>query len=106
MDIKKVALIGIALFVLLLAIVLIQQNRGSTTSRGFAVEFDNDQQRYDQFQKLLEENGISYKLEVDHIGRKWVVPDQSKKDEFEKTLKVWETKRTTQELNGGIVEKL
>lgn len=106
MGIKKIALIGTALFVLLLAIVLIQQKGGSTTSRGFAIEFDNDQQRYDQFQKLLEENGISYELEVDHIGRKWVVPDQSKRDEFEQALKIWEMKRTTKELKEGSVEKL
>lgn len=47
----------------------------------FAVEFGREDTR-NQFTQILKDNDISYEIETDHLGRVWVVPDQSKRKEY------------------------
>lgn len=49
----------------------------------FAVEFGREDTR-NQFTQMLKDNDISYEIETDHLGRIWVIPDQSKRKEYDK----------------------
>jgi hypothetical protein len=49
----------------------------------FAVEFGGEDAR-NKFVQMLKENDISYEIETDHLGRVWIVPDQSKREEYDR----------------------
>jgi hypothetical protein len=49
----------------------------------FAVEFGGEDTR-NKFVQMLKENDISYEIETDHLGRVWIVPDQSKREEYDR----------------------
>ena len=53
------------------------------------IEFGDSPDRREAFISLLELNNITHHIETDHIGRVWIVPDQSKRNEFKDVLKVW-----------------
>ncbi len=56
------------------------------------VESGEAKSRRERFCQLLTEHSISYKIETDSFGRIWVVPDQSKFNEYEQVNKLWENK--------------
>ncbi len=53
----------------------------------FMVEFGGADAR-EEFVDLLTQHGVSYKSETDHLGRVWIVPDQSKREEYDKVIAI------------------
>lgn len=53
------------------------------------VEFGGADAR-EKFITHLTQHGVSYKLETDHLGRIWVVPDQTKRAEYEQVMDVYD----------------
>jgi hypothetical protein len=66
----------------------------------FKTEFGEDNKqnsssvisRREKYCQLLTEHSIAYKIEIDHLGRVWVVPDQSKYKEYEEVNRIWENR--------------
>ena len=57
----------------------------------FKVEFGDSPKARSELATILEHRGIEYKFEKDHLDRIWVVPDQSKNEEFEAALDEWQS---------------
>lgn len=87
---RKRALTAIAVVALLSASIGIFAYRDGN---GFMMELGDSPETRGAFGSLLNEHNISYQTETDHLGRVWIVPDQSKRKEYEEVLKIWEQKR-------------
>lgn len=59
----------------------------------FAVEFGDSDKARTAFIALLKEHNISYQIKTDHIGRVWIVPDRSKREEYAMVSQIWDKKR-------------
>ena len=59
----------------------------------FMVEFGDSTEARNEFIELLDKNNISHKIELDHIGRVWVVPDQSKRHEYNVVMDIWQQQK-------------
>jgi hypothetical protein len=62
----------------------------------FMIEFGNSADTRNEFIKQLSEHNISSHTETDHLGRVWIVPDQTKRKEFDEVCKIWEKKRANE----------
>lgn len=87
-KVTKIALLIVA-FALVGAVGLYAYQHGDS----FRIEFDQSTERREAFAALLTTHGIAYHIETDHVGRVWVVPDQTKRKEFEAVVKIWEQAR-------------
>lgn len=56
----------------------------------FKIEFGESVGARNEFVQLLNEHGISSEIETDHLGRVWIVPDQTKRAEYEVVNRIWE----------------
>ena len=54
----------------------------------FRIEFGSAELQ-GEFIVLLNKHEISHKIEIDHLDRTWVVPDQKKRKEFDEVHKVY-----------------
>jgi hypothetical protein len=59
----------------------------------FMVEFGESTETREAFIALLTEHAIAYHTKTDHVGRVWVVPDQTKRKEYEAVRNIWERSR-------------
>jgi hypothetical protein len=55
----------------------------------FKVEFGDSEKTRSEFTSILERRGVAYSIEKDHLDRVWVVPDQSKRKEYEAAVEEW-----------------
>jgi hypothetical protein len=59
----------------------------------FMVEFGESTESREAFIALLTKHAIAYHTKTDHVRRVWVVPDQTKRKEYEAVRKIWERAR-------------
>jgi hypothetical protein len=85
--IKRILIFTLFVLIISLAIYIV------TFKGEFRVEFGESVERRKEFIKLLDEHGISSHTKMDHLGRVWVVPDQTKRKAYEEVNKIWDKRR-------------